>query len=241
MGSLAAAARTISKNRFSDPGYATANSASNCFSCSTSSGPPRKAVRSSSRVGIWASNTSQNACLYYFASKSNAIATRRRAPITSNCGPQPEVIFSARLADRTKSFPCSDGLIPSFERLGNLSATTGCFLLSDWKIERFPVVFPVRREFEQANEGAVAVAAAVTYRGASPSLRPAARARPQGQRRIHRPRCLLHHRELHRFGDQASWWAAVNVEPLPIALELWRRSQPFPLPQNVQLNSLENY
>jgi ERF superfamily len=39
------------------------------------------------------------------------------------------------------------------------------------------------------------------------------------------PVCRLHHRELHRYGDEASWWAAVNVDPLPIALELWKHSQ----------------
>jgi hypothetical protein len=39
------------------------------------------------------------------------------------------------------------------------------------------------------------------------------------------PVCRLHHRELHRYGDEASWWAAVNIDPLPIALELWKRSQ----------------
>jgi hypothetical protein len=38
------------------------------------------------------------------------------------------------------------------------------------------------------------------------------------------PVCRLHHRELHDFGDEASWWAAVSIDPLPIALELWRRS-----------------
>ena len=35
----------------------------------------------------------------------------------------------------------------------------------------------------------------------------------------------LHHRDLHGYGDEASWWAAVNIDPLPIALELWRRSR----------------
>jgi hypothetical protein len=40
------------------------------------------------------------------------------------------------------------------------------------------------------------------------------------------PVCRLHHRELHRYGDEASWWAGVNIDPLPIALELWRRSRP---------------
>jgi hypothetical protein len=37
--------------------------------------------------------------------------------------------------------------------------------------------------------------------------------------------CRLHHRELHRYGDEASWWAGVNVDPVPLALALWRRSR----------------
>ena len=36
------------------------------------------------------------------------------------------------------------------------------------------------------------------------------------------PVCRLHHRELHRYGDEASWWAGVGVDPLPTALELWK-------------------
>ena len=40
------------------------------------------------------------------------------------------------------------------------------------------------------------------------------------------PLCRLHHRELHGYGDEASWWAGVSVDPLPIALDLWKRSHP---------------
>ena len=39
------------------------------------------------------------------------------------------------------------------------------------------------------------------------------------------PVCRVHHRELHRYGDETSWWAGVSIDPLPIALELWRRSR----------------
>ena len=39
------------------------------------------------------------------------------------------------------------------------------------------------------------------------------------------PVCRVHHRELNRYGDEASWWAGVNIDPLPIALDLWRSSQ----------------
>jgi hypothetical protein len=30
------------------------------------------------------------------------------------------------------------------------------------------------------------------------------------------PVCRLHHRELHRYGDEASWWVGVNVDPLAV-------------------------
>ena len=39
------------------------------------------------------------------------------------------------------------------------------------------------------------------------------------------PVCRLHHRDLHSYGDEASWWAGVGIDPLPIALKLWRRSR----------------
>jgi hypothetical protein len=39
------------------------------------------------------------------------------------------------------------------------------------------------------------------------------------------PVCRLHHRELHRYGDEALWWAGVGVDPLPTALELWKLSR----------------
>ncbi len=39
------------------------------------------------------------------------------------------------------------------------------------------------------------------------------------------PVCRLHHRDLPRYGDEASWGAGVGIDPLPIALEPWRRSR----------------
>ena len=39
------------------------------------------------------------------------------------------------------------------------------------------------------------------------------------------PVCRLHHRDLHSFGNEASWWAGVSIDPLPIALALWTRSR----------------
>lgn len=35
------------------------------------------------------------------------------------------------------------------------------------------------------------------------------------------PLCSLHHRELHRYGDERVWWAAHKIDALRIAEELW--------------------
>ena len=39
------------------------------------------------------------------------------------------------------------------------------------------------------------------------------------------PLCRLHHRELHRRGDERTWWQHLNVDPMPMAQQLWRASQ----------------
>ena len=38
------------------------------------------------------------------------------------------------------------------------------------------------------------------------------------------PLCRGHHREVHRYGDEAAWWAKVGVEPLGVANALWRET-----------------
>src|SRR5262249_32088153 len=39
------------------------------------------------------------------------------------------------------------------------------------------------------------------------------------------PVCRIHHRELHRWGDEAVWWQKFNIDPLRVALKLWQQSQ----------------
>jgi hypothetical protein len=39
------------------------------------------------------------------------------------------------------------------------------------------------------------------------------------------PLCRLHHREVHRHGDEASWWTELKIDPMPLALALWRRGR----------------
>jgi hypothetical protein len=38
------------------------------------------------------------------------------------------------------------------------------------------------------------------------------------------PLCRKHHRELHRHGNEATWWTNMQVAPIPIAKELWEMS-----------------
>ena len=41
------------------------------------------------------------------------------------------------------------------------------------------------------------------------------------------PLCRGHHREVHRDGDEAAWWAKVGVEPVAVANALWRETHPL--------------
>ena len=40
------------------------------------------------------------------------------------------------------------------------------------------------------------------------------------------PVCRVHHRELHRHGDEVAWWQGIKIDPLPIAHRLWRHARP---------------
>lgn len=42
---------------------------------------------------------------------------------------------------------------------------------------------------------------------------------------INVPVCRVHHRELHRSGDEAAWWRTLNIDPISIALRLWEQTR----------------
>ncbi len=44
------------------------------------------------------------------------------------------------------------------------------------------------------------------------------------------PLCRLHHRELHRQGDERGWWNKANIDPMPIALRFWQYTRGIPPP-----------
>jgi hypothetical protein len=44
------------------------------------------------------------------------------------------------------------------------------------------------------------------------------------------PICRLHHRELHRRGNERAFWRNYGIDPLAIAAALWGRTQALALP-----------
>jgi hypothetical protein len=42
------------------------------------------------------------------------------------------------------------------------------------------------------------------------------------------PLCRTHHREIHRCGDEGSWWESTGIDPLAAARTLWRETHPLP-------------
>jgi hypothetical protein len=38
------------------------------------------------------------------------------------------------------------------------------------------------------------------------------------------PLCRMHHRAVHRIGDERAWWHKAGIDPLPIARKLWKET-----------------
>jgi hypothetical protein len=39
------------------------------------------------------------------------------------------------------------------------------------------------------------------------------------------PLCRMHHREVHRAGDECAWWKAAGIDPLKVAGKLWKEAR----------------
>ena len=39
------------------------------------------------------------------------------------------------------------------------------------------------------------------------------------------PLCRVHHREVHRLGNEQAWWQAADIDPLGVAQKLWNRTR----------------
>ncbi len=46
------------------------------------------------------------------------------------------------------------------------------------------------------------------------------------------PLCRGHHREVHRYGDEATWWKNARIDPIVTARTLWIETHPFALGQD---------
>ncbi|HEV2716306.1 MAG TPA: hypothetical protein VGU64_13660 [Terriglobales bacterium] len=41
------------------------------------------------------------------------------------------------------------------------------------------------------------------------------------------PLCRMHHREIHRCGDEGLWWQNTGIDPLAAARALWLETHPL--------------
>ena len=51
------------------------------------------------------------------------------------------------------------------------------------------------------------------------------------------PLCSMHHRELHRHGDERVWWASHGIDALNVAAELWQSRRATKSSSNVLSNA----
>jgi hypothetical protein len=47
------------------------------------------------------------------------------------------------------------------------------------------------------------------------------------------PLCRTHHREVHRCGDESSWWQKSTIDPLAAARTLWLETHPLPKAETI--------
>ena len=39
------------------------------------------------------------------------------------------------------------------------------------------------------------------------------------------PLCRIHHRAVHRAGNEAAWWKEAGIDPLKVARKLWKHTR----------------
>ena len=53
------------------------------------------------------------------------------------------------------------------------------------------------------------------------------------------PLCRGHHREIHRYGDEAAWWSSARIDPAPAARTLWLKTHPLPASSDKNAAAME--
>jgi hypothetical protein len=54
------------------------------------------------------------------------------------------------------------------------------------------------------------------------------------------PLCRTHHREIHRCGNEESWWQSTKIDPLAASRALWLQTHPLPLAEPTTNNEVVN-
>jgi hypothetical protein len=54
------------------------------------------------------------------------------------------------------------------------------------------------------------------------------------------PLCRVHHRELHRRGDERGWWRQYGIEPVGVAAALWKKTHEIPASGAAELEATLN-
>jgi hypothetical protein len=54
------------------------------------------------------------------------------------------------------------------------------------------------------------------------------------------PLCRGHHREVHRYGDEAAWWNKIGIDATAVARVLWLKTHPLPIAVGAAGSKLQN-
>jgi hypothetical protein len=54
------------------------------------------------------------------------------------------------------------------------------------------------------------------------------------------PLCRVHHREVHRYGDETAWWQKTGIDPAAAARVLWLKTHPLPAAIGEAPSKLQN-
>jgi hypothetical protein len=51
--------------------------------------------------------------------------------------------------------------------------------------------------------------------------------------------CRVHHRAVHRAGDERTWWKANGIDPIKVARKLWKETREPPKPPTIEGTALQ--
>ena len=164
------------------------------------------------------------------AADNAALWARRRLPaknqLSATDAEQVEEAFAAKLAVIQTQSAKSDDVLPEQSLAEQTSAAT--------QINKSVLVFPEPRRVRDRDHIRHVINQPCLVCGRRPSdphhLR-FAQSRALGRKvsdEFTVPLCRAHHREVHRCGNEGSWWRKTGIDPLAAARSLWLETHPLP-------------